>query len=373
MPFADDLLGADAVEGLATCLTSAGHDATRTRATVAAFDGMALKERSDLVRDALIDDLPDAFADFVSSVNALIAQPDCTGWMIWPITEAVAVRATGVGTTTGFDTGLELLGKLTPRLTAEFALRTMLIAELDRTLAAALAWTTSNDEHVRRLASEGTRHYLPWARRVPELLERPDATLPIIDALYRDPSEYVRRSVANHLNDLSRRHAGLVVETAARWLGRPDHNTDKLVRHALRTLVKRGDPKALALLGFEAPTGLYLSGLAVDESVTTGGKLLVEAVLTNSGSAPAKVVIDYSIGFRKANGSVAHKVFKLASRTIGPGERAHLIKSHSFAPITTRRYYPGKHELAVQVNGQRMGIAEFDLISHENDAALRLP
>jgi 3-methyladenine DNA glycosylase AlkC len=372
MPFADELLGAHAVEGLADCLASAGYPSTATRACTADFDGKALKDRSDVVRDALLTDLPDGFAEFIAAVNALIAQPECTGWMVWPITEAVAVRATGVGTAKAFDTGLTLLSRLTPRLTAEFALRTMLIADLDRTLAAAQKWTTSKDEHVRRLATEGTRHYLPWARRVPALLQRPDATLPILDALYRDPSEYVRRSVANHLNDLSRLHAGLVVDTAARWSSQPDANTGKLVRHALRTLVKRGDPDALALLGFEVPTGLYLSGLAVDDAVQTGGKLLIEAVLTNSGSAPAKVVIDYSVGFRKANGSIAHKVFKLAAKTIGPGEQVHLTKSHSFALITTRRYYPGTHELAVQVNGQRMGSAEFVLID-DNPAALRLP
>lgn len=362
MPFADELLGAPAVEGLAACLTVSRQRSTATLKSAKVFDGMALKERSDLVRDALISDLPDDYDGFVDAVKALIAQPACTGWMVWPITEAVATRSTGAGTAKAFDTGLGLLKKLTPRLTAEFALRTMLISDLDRALVAAQRWTRDKDEHVRRLASEGTRHYLPWARRVPGLLEKPEVTLPIIEALYRDPSDYVRRSVANHLNDLSRQHAEIVVDTAARWLAESDDNTDRLVRHALRTLVKRGDPKALALLGFSAPTSLGLTGLTVDPTVRVGGKVAMSAVLTNAGDEPIKVVVDYSIGFRKANGTIAHKVFKLVARTVGPREQVDIAKSHSFAPITTRRYYPGGHELAVQVNGQRMGLAEFELL-----------
>ncbi|CAM2980217.1 3-methyladenine DNA glycosylase AlkC [Williamsia muralis] len=371
MPFADELLGASAVEGLTTCLMLAGYDTARTSATVTEFDGMALKNRSDLVRDALIGDLPEPFTEFVSAVNKLIDQPGCTGWMVWPITEAVALRATAQRTTGAFDIGLALLAELTPRLTSEFALRTMLLADLDRTLAAARAWAESPDHHVRRLASEGTRHYLPWARRIPELLRHPEATLPIVDALYRDPSEYVRRSVANHVNDLSRHHPDLVVSTAARWQSAPDANTGKLVRHALRTLVKKGDPGALALLGFDAPTGLDLTELIVDPTVDTGDKLTFAVTLAHSGESPVNVVVDYSIGFRKANGAITHKVFKLATKTMRPGEHLSLSKSHSFAPITTRRYHPGRHELAVQVNGRRMGVAEFDLLGAVDPTVLR--
>jgi hypothetical protein len=194
------------------------------------------------------------------------------------------------------------------------------------------------------------------------LLARPDATVPIIDALYRDPSDYVRRSVANHLNDLSRQHPDLVVDIATRWLAEPDANTDRLVRHALRTLVKRGDANALALLGFAAPTGVSVVELRVDETVSVGEKLGISATLFNSSDEPVKVVVDYSVGFRKANGTVAHKVFKLAAKTVGPGERLGITKMHSFAPITTRRYYPGGHELAVQVNGLRMGLVSFELL-----------
>ncbi len=132
-------------------------------------------------------------------------------------------------------------------MTGGFAIRRLLAADLDRALAVVRTWTAHPDEHVRRLASEGTRPYLPWAVRVPALRARPAATIPLLDALYRDPHEYVRRSVANHLNDLARHAPDAVLETAAGWLAEPDANTAWVVRHGLRTLVKKANPGALAL------------------------------------------------------------------------------------------------------------------------------
>ena len=149
----------------------------------------------------------------------------------------------------------------------EFAIRRFLAADLDRALAKILPWTGSGDEHVRRLASEGTRPFLPWAVRVAALTSSPEKTVPILDALRTDPSEYVRRSVANHLNDLSRHNPGLVVQTAARWLERPDTNTAWVVRHGLRTLVKRADPGALALMGFSDATVRVSPITVADETI----------------------------------------------------------------------------------------------------------
>ena len=151
--------------------------------------------------------------------TAIRVAPGFTGWMIWPVSTAVSDSAAADGSPSATDDALDLLAELTGLLTSEFALRTLLGHDLDRTLAKALEWTTADDEHVRRLASEGTRPYLPWAVRVPGLAAEPGRTLPILDRLHDDPSDYVRRSVANHLNDLSRDHPELVVSTAAGWLG----------------------------------------------------------------------------------------------------------------------------------------------------------
>ena len=280
------------------------------------------------------------------------------------VTEVVVVRRAHLRHAAAFDDGLALLAELTPRLTAEFGIRSFLAADLDRALVAALSWTGCADDHVRRLASEGTRPRLPWARRVRELLDRPEATTPILEALHRDPSETVRRSVAYHLNDVSHSHPALATATAARWLAGPaDPRTSRLVRHALRTLVKRGDPEALRLLGFTDASQVVVHGpqLAADV-VPSGGELWFDATVENRGPEPATLAIDYVVHFRKADGSLAPKVFKkLATRTLGPGGSAAFTHRRSFAPVTTRVHYPGEHAIELQVNGVRHGRATFRL------------
>jgi len=225
-------------------------------------------------------------------------------------------------------------------------------------------WTAHPDEHVRRLASEGTRPRLPWARRVRAILARPDAVIPVLDALYRDPSDYVRRSVANHLNDISRAEPGLAAATARRWLHEPDAHTEALVRHAMRTLVKAGDPAALGLLGFAPPAHITVTGFAVTAAtVRIGGELSFDFSLRNNGAEPIRLAIDYVIHHRKANGALTPKVFKLTTRTLEPGGGTTIARTHSFRPISTRRYYPGEHAIEIQVNGTRHGRREFVLVT----------
>lgn len=357
MPTADELLGVSVVDDLIECL---GGTMPATSATTASFTDLSLSDRARLVRDALLTDLPDSYAPFEKKVRKALRKKTFTGWMIWPVSEAVATRATAEGPTE-FDAGLALLKDLTSRLSGEFAIRTFMDSDLDVTLAAALGWTEHPDEHVRRLASEGTRPYLPWARRVRALTARPDATIAILDALYRDESEYVRRSVANHLNDLSRTDPALVVEQARKWSDQPDVNTPKLVRHALRTLIKKGNPDALALLGFAPPDGVTVAGLTVTPShVHAGGDMRLRFEI--SASSSQAVAIDYVIHHVRANGGRTPKVFKLTTRTLEPGAGVVIEKSHSFRPITTRRYYPGEHMLEIQVNGSTLASTIFQVI-----------
>ncbi|MFD0502264.1 DNA alkylation repair protein [Streptomyces chiangmaiensis] len=256
---------------------------------------------------------------------------------------------------------MALLADLTGRLTSEFALRVLLRHDVDRALRIVTGWTASPDSDVRRLASEGTRPYLPWSIRVPALISRPGATVPVLDVLYSDESEYVRRSVANHLNDLSRDHADLVVTTARGWLAAPTPTTGRLVRHGLRRLVKRGHPGALELLGF-APASLEIGGPVLDRiTVPFGGSVRFTATIRNVGDQEARLSIDYVVHHNKANGSQSAKTFKLTTRTLAPGETVEVGREHSFRPITTRRYHPGPHAVSLQVNGVASDRAEFEL------------
>lgn len=365
MPFADELIGTRTVRALIDSLRAVRPRARLPRLNDAekALAPLALRERSDLIRDALLDDLPGDYASFAATVRAAADRsPSFTGWLIWPVTSAVATKAISEGGTDAFDDALALLAELTPRLTAEFALRALLNTDLERALGTILGWTRSQDEHVRRLASEGTRPLLPWAIRVPGVLGAPEATLPILDALHRDESEYVRRSVANHLNDISRRHPDEVVATASGWMAAPDANTARLVRHGLRTLVKQGHPGALALLGFTSARLDVVGPLLAADTVTIGETLSFTGSVRNLDAEPARLVIDYVVHHRKANGTLTGKTFKLTTRTVEPGETYELRREHSFRVLTTRRYHPGEHAVELQVNGVRSGRAGFVLV-----------
>lgn len=362
VPTADSLLGPAAVAALPICLERATPERPlpALRGAADGLDGLGFGERVALVRDALLADLPADYDGFARILRAALADSDFTGWMIWPVGEAVAVRALDAGTPEAFDDGLALLAALTPRLTAEAALRPFLDADLERALATVLRWTGDPDEHVRRLASEGTRPRLPWAKRARAVLADPPATIPILDALYRDREEYVRRSVANHLNDVSRAEPELAVAVATRWLAEPDANTVRVVRHAMRTLIKQGDPAALALHGFAAPADLVVSGLTLDaEVVRIGGELGFAFTLENRDAQPVRLAVDYVVHYRKANGRTAPKVFKLTTKTLAPGETLTVTRRQSFRPITTRRHHPGEHAIELQINGRRYGPVGF--------------
>jgi hypothetical protein len=194
-------------------------------------------------------------------------------------------------------------------------------------------------------------------------MARPTSTVPILDRLYTDESDFVRRSVSNHLNDISRLDGGLALQVAGRWAAAPSSTTPGVVRHAMRTLIKGASVEALALVGFATPPGvLSVDGPVLRElHVPEEGEIFFDAAITNTSTDEAKVAIDYVIHYQKANGRTAPKVFKLSERRIGAGERIDIGRRHSFRTRSTRRHHPGPHAVELQVNGERYGRAEFML------------
>jgi 3-methyladenine DNA glycosylase AlkC len=377
MPLADELINSTTAEALAVAIEAGvpGSRLPSVHAAAASLDALPLRARADALRDALLADIPGGFGATAAVVRAALAgDAPFDGWMIWPVSTAVAQRAVADQTTTAFDDGMVLLAELTARLSSEFALRTMLRHDLNRALTTVLTWPTSPDPAVRRLASEGTRPYLPWAVRVPSIIAQPGVTVPILDALFDDPDPVVRRSVANHLNDHSRDHPDLVIDVARRWLDTPgsDGSTPAVVRHALRTLIKRGNPEALTLLGF-GPVTVSVDGPVIDQPVVPyGGSITFSATIRNDDTTPAVLAIDYAVHHRKANAASAPKVFKLTTRTLAPGEQVTVTKAHSLRPITTRKYYPGQHAVDLRVNGNISAQAEFELLPGNVDQSPRL-
>ncbi|KJQ56139.1 DNA alkylation repair protein [Microbacterium sp. SA39] len=359
----DELITPTVVAQLRAALIATGTSAgfPTLAAAETGVQGARLRQRVDLVRDALLSDAPAGFSAAERLVVDVMDEPAFAGWMIWPVTEFVAFRALESGSAADFDDAMALLARLTVELTGGFAIRDLLIARPERALEIMGSWTGHENEHVRRLATEGSRAYLPWAKRVPWLLAHPQGTQRIVDATYRDPSEYVRRSTANHLNDLSRVDPEIVTEIAAGWAAAPDANTPWVLRHGLRTLIKQANPAALTLVGFTGTALRVTRPRIATTEVPWGGALTFDAVVINDAETDATVAIDYTVGFQRSNGSISEKTFKLGSRQIAAGDSAIVTKTHSFRLIATRTYYAGQHHITVQANGVLSPRTEFVL------------
>jgi len=257
---------------------------------------------------------------------------------------------------------LAALAELTHIFTGEFAIRPFLAAHPKSTFAELRKWTKSPDEHVRRLATEGCRPRLPWAMQVPALLSDPAPGLRVLESLKDDPSEYVRRSVGNHLNDVSKDHPDLVIDVCEAWLRKPNKNREWIVQRATRTLVKAGHPRVWKLLGFAAHPKVELTGFqSSPKRVQLGGELTFQFQLKNLSSTSQKLAVDYMVHFVKADGSTRPKVFKLKVLQLGGKETVRLEKKQPLKPISTRKFYAGEHRIEIVVNGKSVASREFHL------------
>lgn len=262
-----------------------------------------------------------------------------------------------------WDASILALEFFTQLCSSEFAVRPFIVRDPARMMAQMLAWTRHDSHHVRRLASEGCRPRLPWAMALPDFKRDPSPILPVLENLKDDPSEYVRRSVANNLNDIAKDHPDVVIDALRRWSSIPDDGVRWITNRALRTLVKDGHAEALALLGYGAGAAVALADFCLSApSIRMGETLTFTFAVVSTADEPQDLLIDYVVYFVKANGTRAPKVFKLAQRQIQPGETLRLQKNHAFRPITTRIYYPGEHALALKINGQEFEGAAFTLI-----------
>ncbi|WP_432510502.1 DNA alkylation repair protein [Kineococcus sp. SYSU DK001] len=362
MPTADELLGDAVAAELLDALQAAdrGNPFAATRAAVARLRGQPLGDRARSLAAGLVADTGHDHARLARVVRAAYEDPALAGWHVWPVTHALATTGVQDPDPRAFDDALDLMAHLTPRLTSEFALRLLLRHDTARVLERARRWTGHEDEHVRRLASEGTRPRLPWGLGVPVLTADPQLTRPLLDALHDDASEHVRRSVANHLNDHGRLHPGFAVEVAGGWLA--SAHGPRTVRHALRGLVKKGHPGALELLGFGA-VRVRTSPLEVTPRVVAiGGDVTFRATLENLDARPAEVAVDHVLTFPGARGGQRSKTFTLTRLRLAPGEVAEVRGTHSFRQLSTRTHVPGPASLALQVNGVRQPATGLTLV-----------
>ena len=336
------------------------------------LEALALKARAMQIADALGATLPADFDAAAAVIEAALAPPSdgpagaappapaegLSGWFLWPVGEWVARR--------GIDRperALPLLHALTQRFTAEWAIRPFIVRHPALVFATLQRWTQDPSAHVRRLVSEGSRPRLPWGLQLEGLIADPSPTLPLLRALQDDPSEDVRRSVANHLNDIAKDHPGLVAHWLADHLPGASPERRALLRHASRTLIKAGDRRVLAAWGLDRPfRGQALLALQ-PKRLHVGEVLQLTLMLAATAKVPQKLAIDYAVHHVKADGRLSPKVFKGWTLELSPGESRTLVKRHSLREVTTRRYHPGRHALDVRINGRVVAHAGFTLLA----------
>jgi 3-methyladenine DNA glycosylase AlkC len=336
---------------------------------LAGYEPLSLTARGQQVAAALRRHLP---ADYPRAVAVLLesaSQPHehragsgMAGFLFMPHMYFVAQHGLD-----HFEDSMRAQHALTQRFTAEFSIRAFLEKHPEATLARLREWTRDPSEHVRRLVSEGTRPRLPWAPRLRAFQKDPRPVLELLELLKDDPSLYVRRSVANNLNDIGKDHPRLLVATARRWLRgeggqRPSPERQWIVRHALRSAIKRADAGALGALGYGGKTEVSVRDARVAPGrVKIGDQVTFSFTLVNKLARRQRVMADLVVHFVKSNGKPSPKTFKVKAVDLGPRESVALRKRVRLLQLTTRKHYPGLHRVEALLNGKRVRLGQFSL------------
>ena len=250
------------------------------------------------------------------------------------------------------------LERFTQKSSSEFAIRSFLLSDPERVMRQMGIWSQHPNEHVRRLASEGCRPRLPWGVSLPIFKHDPTLVISVLDRLKADPSLYVRKSVANNLNDIAKDHPTVVLEAVRRWKGVCSH-TDWIIRQGCRTLIRKADPEVMELFGYANPndvssleTCASLSVLPSKLGIGESCELKYELCIRER--APVHICIEFGIDFVKAKGNTSRKLFLLSDKTVSGGTRLTGTRTHNWSDLTTRRHYPGEHRIALLVNGHEV-------------------
>ncbi|WP_238650272.1 hypothetical protein [Paenibacillus piscarius] len=315
------------------------------------WEALELKGRMRRITETLGSFLPQRYEEALEIMYAI--DEECVGFPYLFFPDFVEVFG---GREEHFELSMAALERFTPKSSAEFAVRPFLLRDPQRTMARMLVWAEHPGEHVRRLASEGSRPRLPWGQALPMFKRDPSPVLPVLEKLKADPSLYVRKSVANNLNDIAKDHPDIVRDTARRWMGSNAH-TDWIVRHGCRSLIRKADPEIMALFGY-APeeSGAPLVSAAViaidPDGLHIGDSCELRYALTVREGESVRIRVEYGIDFVKARGQTSRKLFLLSDRTVPGGSRLTGTRTHRWADLTTRKHYPGEHRITLLVNGR---------------------
>jgi len=261
-----------------------------------------------------------------------------------------------------YDISTKAFEKITQFTSCEFAVRPFILKYPTQMIAQMHRWSTHSNAAVRRLATEGCRPRLPWAMAIPFLKKDPTAILPILDLLKNDSSESVRRSVANNLNDISKDNPSIVFDLATKWKGASEE-TDWLVKHGCRTLLKQGSAPVMQLFGFGTVDKITIQQFKIHTpKVKIGTALTFSFLLNNTADIPLKLRLEYGLYYQKANKSLAKKVFKISEKQYSENSVTAITRNQSFKIITTRKFHLGKHQVSLIINGQEFSSLDFELV-----------
>ena len=341
-------------------------DVAFLRDALQGYDALALMPRGQHIAHALKVHLPADFEQAVAVLIASLGQPhgrnaglSLASFLFLPHTQFVATYGLA-----HFEASMQAQHVLTQRFTAEFSIRPFLESHPEATLARLRQWASDPSPHVRRLVSEGTRPRLPWASRLREFQKNPAPVLALLELLKDDPDLYVRRSVANNLNDIGKDHPDLLTQTAQRWLKGASVERQWIVGHALRSAVKRGEAGALAVLGFGQTAQVTVRDATILPSqAAMGSCVTLRFELHNPQAHAQRVLVDFCVHYIKANGRPKPKVFKLKTVDLAAGETLRLSKRLSLAEMSTRKHYPGVHRVELLLNGAAHSLGAFELCS----------
>lgn len=315
-----------------------------------------VKQFSHALHRSLPKDPPVALAILRNSLPTLM--PDCEsvtdGWLQWPIGQFIADHGLE-----HFEESFVTMIELTQRFSSEFAVRPFLSRYPDATFERLLSLTDHQSAHVRRWCSEGVRTRLPWGKRLDNLIANPEPIWEILERLKGDPELYVRRSVANNLNDLAKDHPEAVVERCRRWAGEEFEGRDWVLRQALRSLVKDGHKGALSVLGYHPPAEISAELSLTPEELSVGESTQMRCELSSGSSRAQLLQLDYAVHYIRQKGKTSAKVFKWKSLELEPGQTVTLHKKHSMKATTIRALYPGTHKVELQLNGERVAESSF--------------
>ena len=330
------------------------------------LDGLEFNARVNRIAIGLYEHLPEDRDQALKILRLSLPENDVStdsvtdGWLQWPIGQFIANYGLS-----HFESSWACMLKLTKCFSAEFAIRPFVEFFPEKVISRLFLMASSDNVHIRRLCSEAVRPYLPWGKKIEHIVKSPKQVLPIILKLSKDPEKYVQKSVGNLINDISKDHPFLAVEVAERLLEHEHPASSWIARRGLRTLVKKGFGPALKLLGYASDSNISVDLKLDKKQLKIGEEITVNLLIENLSGDEQQVLVDYLVYFVLKNGKSAPKVFKWTEKKLSPLSSINLTKKHSLKQRNTKALYPGKHRLAVQINGKEFSDLSKDFYLNE--------